>query len=191
MDGRNARSARTRDRITSAALELVQQGRTALHTRDIALHAKVSPRCVFQHFPDRRSLYGAMLRREERRVADLLAPIDPGLSLRERVLALVTQRDAVYHTTAALRELLYRDDLARTSASLAGAGERLRLALDHQVGRVLADELATMPDPHGARLRIEVITSFASWRHMATTQRLSRAARRQHMAVMLLRELSG
>ncbi len=60
---RGDRVARTREAIIAATLTLAMEGEVAPIVRDIAQHAGVSARTVFQHFSDTAELYVAVLGR--------------------------------------------------------------------------------------------------------------------------------
>ncbi|NBR92428.1 MAG: hypothetical protein EBT46_02855, partial [Actinobacteria bacterium] len=68
--------------------------------------------------------------------------------------------------------------------------ERLRRVFDQQVRRAFVYELRRFKKPSSALQRIELATSFETWHHMISHQRLSREVAREHMAVLVLREIN-
>ena len=77
VDGRVARSERTREAIAEALLELLEEGVLRPRAQEIAKRADVAVRTVFQHFDDMEGLYSEILRRQSVRIAPFLAPLDP------------------------------------------------------------------------------------------------------------------
>jgi len=55
-DGRTARSDRTHNAVVAAFLRLLDEGNLRPTTEQIAERAAVSPRSVYQHFPERDAL---------------------------------------------------------------------------------------------------------------------------------------
>ncbi|NCV76101.1 TetR family transcriptional regulator, partial [bacterium] len=62
VDGRVARSERTREAIAEALLELLEEGVLRPRAQEIAKRADVAVRTVFQHFDDMEGLYAEILR---------------------------------------------------------------------------------------------------------------------------------
>jgi AcrR family transcriptional regulator len=103
VDGRTARSARTREAVVRAVLELVRAGNTRPTAKEIAAGAGISLRSVYVHFDDLDDLFAAAGARQAEEVAHLLAPVDPELDLEARIEAVVRQRAAIWEALAPVR----------------------------------------------------------------------------------------
>src|SRR3954451_10680220 len=89
LDGRVARSHRTRAAIVDALVALLEEGAVQPTVEEIAVRAGVAPRTVFQHYADREALFAAVTERREAQLAVLLAPLDVDCPLACRIDALV------------------------------------------------------------------------------------------------------
>ena len=112
VDGRVARSERTREAIAEALLELLEEGVLRPRAQEIAKRADVAVRTVFQHFDDMEGLYAEILRRQSERIAPFLAPLDPHRSTADKVRALIEMRDNMYALAAPLRRGMVRVEAA-------------------------------------------------------------------------------
>jgi TetR/AcrR family transcriptional regulator of autoinduction and epiphytic fitness len=104
IDGRRARSQRSRDAIVKAMLDFVQEGTLRPSAPAIAHRAGVSRRIVFSHFKDLETLRAACIERfgaEER--ARFWRPIPSTLPLGERLRAFVRQRTGRLEFTTPFR----------------------------------------------------------------------------------------
>lgn len=180
----------TRSQIAVALLALINEGHLQPSHEAIAERAGVSRRTVFVHFSNKEELYAEVIRRHEPHVASLIAPLSRTAPLVRRVTALVAQRDHLYATIANLRRAVRCDPSARNSPTIAAAAERLRRVFDQQVRRAFVYELRRFKKPSSALQRIELATSFETWHHMISHQRLSREVAREHMAILVLREIN-
>src|SRR3954469_356509 len=104
VDGRSARSDRTRRALMEAMLALLDEGMLKPTSAAIAARAGVSERTLFQHFPDREALFqGAALAQAERigpLVKELPGPDTPG---EERGRAFVAQRPRARERVSTVR----------------------------------------------------------------------------------------
>ena len=189
VDGRVARSERTREAIAEALLELLEEGVLRPRAQEIAKRADVAVRTVFQHFDDMEGLYAEILRRQSERIAPFLAPLDPHRSTADKVRTLVEMRDSMYALAAPLRRGMMRVEAAAKSKTFNIALEELRRVMTQQIQQGFVKELHLNTDPYDVLPRIEAITSFEMWDHFIQVQGASRTAVRLHMTVMLLREL--
>ena len=189
VDGRVARSERTREAIAEALLALLEEGVQRPRAQEIAKRADVAVRTVFQHFDDMEGLYAEILRRQSERIAPFLAPLDPHRSTADKVRTLVEMRDSMYALAAPLRRGMMRVEAAAKSKTFNIALEELRRVMTQQIQQGFVKELHLDTDPYDVLLRIEAITSFEMWDHFVQVQGASRTAVRLHMTVMLLREL--
>src|SRR5579863_4008492 len=92
LDGRLARSARARNAIVEAILDLLNEGELQPGAQRIAARAGVSLRLVFHHFADLEALFGAAADLQTQRLLALLTPIPPEGPLDERLATFVDQR---------------------------------------------------------------------------------------------------
>jgi AcrR family transcriptional regulator len=124
-DGRAARSAKTRDAIADALLDLLADGELRPTAREIAARADVSLRSVYVHFDDLEDLFCVAARRHYGRIAPMLAPTPASGRLAERAHALVQQRVTLYAQTAGI-----------------GRATRLHAATSPTLARILRDSHA-------------------------------------------------
>src|SRR3954469_24135754 len=104
MDGRSARSGRTRAALMDAMLALLDEGDLRPTAERIAARAGVAERTLFQHFPDRESLFqGAALAQAERIAPMIEPPPPPEAPLEERLDAFVAQRARLLERVTAVR----------------------------------------------------------------------------------------
>jgi AcrR family transcriptional regulator len=189
VDGRVARSERTREAIAEALMALLNEGIQRPRAQEIAKRADVAVRTVFQHFDDMEGLYEEILRRQAERIAPYLAPIDPHRSTADKVRALVEMRDNLYAIAAPLRRGMLQVEAANKSATFERALEELRRAMTQQIQQGFVKELHLYTDPYDVLPRIEAITSLEMWDHFIQVQGASRTAVRSHMSIMVMREL--
>ena len=189
VDGRVARSERTREAIAEALLELLNEGVLRPRAQEIAKRADVAVRTVFQHFDDMEGLYAEILRRQSERIAPFLVPLDPHRSTADKVRTLVEMRDNMYALAAPLRRGMIRIAAAANSKTFEIALEELRRVMTQQIQQGFVKELHLNTDPYDVLPRIEAITSFEMWDHFTQIQGASRTAVRSHMTIMVMREL--
>ncbi|HUW02962.1 MAG TPA: TetR/AcrR family transcriptional regulator [Acidimicrobiales bacterium] len=158
IDGRIARSQRTRDAIVDACIALVEAGDYRPTAPRIAEAAGVSERSVFQHFDDLESLFTAVAERAVERVSMLLVPVDPDLELNERIGLFVRQRSQLFEAVwpirrAAAAQEPFADTIGRW---LDLAATFLRAEVVHTFGvEVSVDEFADV--------RLEALDSALGW----------------------------
>ena len=75
LDGRIARSRRTRAAIVEALVTLLEEGNPQPTVEEIAARASVAPRTVFQHYADREALFAAVAADREAHLQDLMGAI--------------------------------------------------------------------------------------------------------------------
>ena len=189
VDGRVARSERTREAIAEALLELLNEGVLRPRAQEIAKRADVAVRTVFQHFDDMEGLYAEILRRQSERIAPFLAPLDPHRSTADKVRTLIEMRDNMYALAAPLRRGMIRIAAAANSKTFESALEELRRVMTQQIQQGFEKERHLNTDPYDVLPRIEAITSFEMWDHFTQIQGASRTAVRSHMTIMVMREL--
>jgi AcrR family transcriptional regulator len=182
IDGRVARSQRTREAVADALLSLLEEGDLRATAARIAERAGVGLRSVFHHFEDLDSLYAVVSERQHERMRAMTRRISATLPLDERVAAFVAQRARVLEFITPVRRaaLLYE----HTSQELA---KRLRAA--RRLGRrevevLFGPELEAVA-PGVARETLEALTAAASWPAWEALRSHRRLSRQDAEAVML------
>jgi AcrR family transcriptional regulator len=172
LDGRVARSRRTRAAIVEALISLLEEGNAQPTVEEIAARASVAPRTVFQHYPDREALFAAVSAYREAHLQALMGSIDPAAPLAQRIDEIVAQRARVFEWIAAVRRgaLL----MEPFSASVHEALESFRAAKRAELARVFAAEIAARPEEERPALvaALGAAGSWSAWDALRTQQRL-------------------
>jgi TetR/AcrR family transcriptional regulator of autoinduction and epiphytic fitness len=184
-DGRLARSARTRDAVVDALLDLLGEGDLRPTAARIAERAGVSLRIVFHHFDDLEAIYSELADRQAERVKPLAVPIPVALPFARRVEKFSAQRGRLLETLSPVRRsavlmepfrpalakrLRHARDLMRAAAIAAFAPELSKLGADEKRATVAA---------------LDVITSWVAWEQMRRHQGLSETEARGVMATTI------
>ncbi|HEY5170312.1 MAG TPA: TetR/AcrR family transcriptional regulator [Acidimicrobiia bacterium] len=142
LDGRTARSAKTRNSIADALLDLLTDGELRPTARQIADRAAVSVRSVYVHFDDLEDLFCVAARRHLSRVAPMLVPTPSRGTLGDRAEALVRQRIRLHaHAGSIARATRLHAEFSPTLARiLRDYQTRSRADLE----RVFAEELGAL-----------------------------------------------
>jgi len=184
-DGRTARSARTRDTIVDAYLELVDGGDPRPTARRIAEQAGVSLRSVYVRFEDRDGVAVAAAERQMKRIAAIVQPVALDAPLAERLAAFVDQRARVCEMVAPVRraaelEESFNAELARL---LGWARDRAR----DEVASVFASELAGFDRATRARRldALDVAAGTTTWEALRRHRGLSLSGAADVMTEML------
>lgn len=174
-DGRAARGARTRAAIVDALLGLLDEGELRPTADEIAARAAVSPRSVFQHFPDRETLFAAAAARQGERIAAVARPLPMGAPLAERVAALAAQRRRVHEVVTPVRRaaLLHEP----FSDVVAGGLRHLRALGRDELERTFAPELDRLPPAERVELlaALDAAAAWPAWESLRAHQGLSPA----------------
>ncbi|MFI5889302.1 TetR/AcrR family transcriptional regulator [Actinoplanes sp. NPDC051513] len=184
VDGRTARSERTRTAIVDAHLQLIREGDLRPTAEKIAKQAGVSLRALWSHFADMEALFAASGQRvlEIRDAAH--RPISAKLPLPERIEAYAKQR-------AKLLELIAPN--AKASAMKEPFSETLQHYRRLHVARV-RDEIAVVfaPEVDGndellnALAAVSMWPTWSTWREaMNLSVAASRAALARTIAALL------
>ena len=161
LDGRLARSVRTRAAVIDALIALYEEGDLSPTAVRVAERAGVALRTVYGHFADIESLYAEAGDRELTRLLERSDQVDPGLPFEERVRRFAANRAAVLEwllpvmRAAATREAL-SPQLQRNRRRFVAAG-------DAEVRQVFAVELAGSEDPEALVARVHVVAAGAAW----------------------------
>ena len=185
LDGRLARSARTRHAVVDALLDLLGEGDLRPTAARIAERAGVSLRIVFHHFDDLEAIYSELADRQAERVKPLTVPIPVALPFARRVEKFAAQRGRLLETLSPVRRaavlmepfrpalakrLKHARDLMRAAAIAAFAPELSKLAADEKRATTAA---------------LDVMTSWVAWEQMRRHQGLSETDARSVMAVTI------
>jgi TetR/AcrR family transcriptional regulator, regulator of autoinduction and epiphytic fitness len=185
IDGRLARSARTRHAVVDALLDLLGQGDLRPTAARIAERAGVSLRIVFHHFDDLEAIYSELADRQAERVKPLTIPMSPATPFVRRVEEFSTQRGRLLETLSPVRRaavlmepfrpslakrLKHARDLMRNAAIAAFAPELSKLAADEKRATSAA---------------LDMVTSWVAWEQMRRHQRLSETDARSVMATAI------
>jgi AcrR family transcriptional regulator len=173
VDGRTARSARTRAAVVTAVLELVRDGNPRPTAKEIAARAGISLRSVYVHFDDLDDLFAAAGARQSEEVAHLLYAVDAGLPLPDRIDAIVRQRALLWEALAPVRRaaLVW----ASSSPALQKGNRRITHRAIRDLARVFAAELDRRPPEHAPLVleAMNVASSSGAWEVLRTDRGLS------------------
>jgi len=171
VDGRHARSVRTRRAIVDALRALHAEGDLRPTAPRVAERAGVSLRTVWQHFDDLEALFVEGGRVDVEIASAYVAPIDPGLPRARRIAILADQRmhmfEAMAPTWRAARLLEPFSPQIRTNR------DRLVDLGREQVAAVFTAELRGARGADRARLldALHVTTGWALWESLRTELR--------------------
>jgi AcrR family transcriptional regulator len=172
IDGRIARSQRTRAGIVEALMDLLHEGNVQPTVEEIAARAGVAPRTVFQHYAHREALFAAVTERQVERIRPLMQPIEADGPFEERLDAVVAQRAAVYELIAPVRRaaLLMEPFSEHTHGAVAGFRELKR----RDLVRIFEAELAERPANRRPLLEaaLGASASWSAWDALRTQQGL-------------------
>lgn len=160
VDGRTARTRRTRAAIVGAHVELLAEGALRPTAGEVATRAGISVRSLWLHFPDLEALFAATAAEVLARQDAAFAPVDPGLALADRIAAYCRQRAEV---------LEWVTPFARASVLREPFSPALRDYRQLHVQRVLDEvailfgaELSGAPEPQRSTLQ-HAIAAVATW----------------------------
>jgi AcrR family transcriptional regulator len=163
LDGRAARSAKTRDAIADALLDLLAEGSLRPTAREIAERATVSVRSVYVHFDDLEDLFCVAARRHFARIAPMLTPVAATGSVDERAHALVRQRIRLYASTGGVARATRLH--AESSPTLARILRDARTLSRNDLERVFGADLPGPGDPRRSNTVavLDVLTGPDTW----------------------------
>lgn len=175
VDGRHARSARSKDLVVQAILELLREGQLRPSAQEIAARAGVSERTVFRHYADLEQLFAAAVSRQARHIAPLLDVPPTEGRRQQRVAELVRRRARLYEEVTPVRRAAVRH--APFHAVVRQSLDQLHALLRGQLEAVLSAELAELTElaPEQSRELLEsldVVTSWAAWETLRSDQGL-------------------
>jgi TetR/AcrR family transcriptional regulator of autoinduction and epiphytic fitness len=156
IDGRQARSARTRAAVAQAMLDCIHDGTLRPSAKRVAARAGVSARAIFRHFENMESLMAETTRLHLEKVIPLMPPLVTTGSLNKRV------RGFVEHCVAYLepsRFVWSSGRLCMPFSPVLQEGHRdLLAALDHELKKSFAPEFKAMT-PTIRKRRIQILTT--------------------------------
>jgi AcrR family transcriptional regulator len=172
VDGRHARSERSRQAMVDALLDLLREGNLRPSSAQIAERAGVTQRTLFNQFGDMESLVNAVAARQVQRFADLLPRAGSG-DLEDRVASYCGGLEHLLEETMHVRwAVVSNPNLTLTGARVArGAAEFMR----GQLQEAFSEELSRLPEEEQDILldMLELETDPIVWRLRRTQQELS------------------
>jgi len=190
----SGRTARSRQAICDACLDLVQEGVLQPSADQIALRAGVSRRSIFNHFSDLTALYDAVVKTGLARCAPLLEELPLTLPVGARVTRAIAMCARFHEATTPFRR-------AMTAQLLVGPLREQALRVTQKLLREERDKVAALFRAELAALapadRSELIEALASavspasWEHLRTSRGLSPERARavmQRSVLALLRD---
>jgi TetR/AcrR family transcriptional regulator of autoinduction and epiphytic fitness len=185
VDGRSARSARTRDAVVDALLALLDDGDLRPTASRVAARAGVSLRSVYVRFEDLDALYAEAAQRQWERLSTLGEDPPSDAPRAERISSFLTQRCRVLETAAPVRRAaeLQEPFNAALGASLTWARNLSR----DQVARTFQPELAQRRGAARSRLldALDVATGSTTWEVLRRHRNLSPVAARRVVSDMV------
>ena len=173
VDGRAARSAKTRDAIADALLDLLTEGQLRPTAKEIAQQAEVSVRSVYVHFDDLEDLFCVAADRHYTRIAPMLTPVPSTGSLADRAQGIARQRMSIHAESDAVGRATRLH--AELSPTLARILQDARALSRRDLERVFATELRALDEEHRAKViaTLDVLTSPDAWQTLRERHDLS------------------
>jgi AcrR family transcriptional regulator len=191
VDGRSARSAKTRDAIADALLDLLTDGTLRPTAKEIAQRAGVSVRSVYVHFDDLEDLFCVAANRHFTRIAPMLTPVSATGTLADRAHALVRQRVRLYAKVGAVGRAtrLHAESSPTLARIVRDAQSRSRL----DIQRVFARELGTMTADDGRKTVavLDLLTSADAWQTLRVQNDLDVETARRCLADAIVVQLGA
>jgi TetR/AcrR family transcriptional regulator, regulator of autoinduction and epiphytic fitness len=169
-------------------LALLDEGDVRPTAERIALRAGVSERTLFQHFPDRESLFQGAALAQADRIAPMLEDLPPPeASLEERLKAFAAQRARMLEFVSPVRRAALL--LEPSSPTVAGWLRVVREGAAAEVARVFAPELDGNPDRRELLAAMVAAAAWPAWESLRAHQGLSprgaEAVMRRTLAALL------
>ena len=183
IDGRAARSARTRRAIVDALRALHGEGDLRPTAPRVAERAGVSVRTVWQHFDDLEELLVEAGRRDLEIAGTFVEPIDLTLPLAERVRLLVEQRARMFEAMAPPWRAARLH--APFSAQIRKNRDELMTLARQQIEELFAPELAAADDRDALLDALTVASAWAAWESLRSDVGLDVERSKQAMTLWL------
>jgi TetR/AcrR family transcriptional regulator, regulator of autoinduction and epiphytic fitness len=185
LDGRTARSARTRDAVVRALLGLISEGDVRPTAGRIAERAGISLRSVYVHFDDLDDLFLAAAAEQRGRVFALTRKLPDTGPFEIRLIAFVEQRARVLEAIAAVaKAAALQEPFSPAIAATTTAAREFGRA---ELQSVFAIELANL-DPmlrDHALDACDTLTAADSWDFLRVRRKLSPQAAAATLATSL------
>jgi AcrR family transcriptional regulator len=176
-DGRERRSARSREAIVQALFDLIGKGVLRPTAQQVAESAGVGIRSVFRHFADMESLFAEMHARLQAEALPILRGESPGGPLDRRARGLVDRRVDFFERIAPYK---------RAGNVQRWRSEFLRSQHAELVRALRSDLLRCLPElrraPSDLFEAFDLALSFEAWDRLRTEQRLGRDRAREALA---------
>jgi AcrR family transcriptional regulator len=185
VDGRAARSARTRDAVVRALLALIAEGDLRPPAGRIAERAGISLRSVYVHFDDLEDLFIAAAGEQRSRVLALTQKLPATGDFDTRLAAFVDQRGRVLEAIAPVaKAAAVHEPFSPTLAATTKTARQLGRA---ELEYVFATELAAIdPALHAAALdACDALTNSDGWAFLRGHRGLDPQDATQSLAVAL------
>jgi TetR/AcrR family transcriptional regulator of autoinduction and epiphytic fitness len=185
VDGRAARSARTRDAVVHALLALISEGDVRPTAGRIAERAGISLRSVYVHFDDLDDLFNAAAREQRNRIFSLTRTLPATGPFEERLAAFVDQRSRVLEAIAPVaRAASVQEPFSPALAATTRAARQLGRS---ELERVFAIELAGIDTPTRDRAldACDALTCAEGWAFLRVHRGLDHHAAAATLATSL------
>lgn len=185
VDGRAARSARTRDAVVHALLALLAEGDVRPTAGRIAERAGISLRSVYVHFDDRDDLFAAAALEQRTRVSSLTRKLPATGPFEARLAAFVEQRGRVLEAIAPIAKAAAIQE--PFSPALAATAKAARHFGRVELERVFATELAGIDTPTRERAfdACDALTGAEGWAFLRVHRGLDPRAAAETLATSL------
>ncbi len=176
VDGRHARSERTRAAVAEAMLECIIAGSPRPTAEEIAARAGVSSRAVFRHFDNLEALLEEVARLQIEQVSRKLPPLVTAGTLAQRVEALVANSVCRNELITPVRRAVLASYSVSSQFKVRHAW--LRGVVRKQVRLIFAGELARLPEGRRASriAALRSLLSFSYWNALREHEGLSKDA---------------
>lgn len=185
VDGRTARSARTRDAVVAAFLDLLEGGTLRPTARQVAERAGVSLRSVFQHFADLESLFAEVAGRQIQRLQDLWPAPPANAPYPDRLAMFVAQRSRILEAISPVRRAAVLQE--PFSDVVAQRLKWVRDAAQAEVATTFASEIAGRAPADRTVLlaALDVATNWGTWETLRRQHGMSQEAAERTMSRMI------
>jgi AcrR family transcriptional regulator len=176
MDGRKARSQRTRAAVAEAMLDCLEEGLLRPSAKQVAERAGVSSRAVFRHFDNMEALLEETAQLQMERVIGQLPPVVTEGSLEQRIDALVLHCVRRNEIIAPVRRAALLSE--PFSKVIRERHAWMRAATRRQVRAAFAPELDALSEPQRSDriAALRALLSFSYWEELRRHARLSEEA---------------
>ncbi|MCA2218689.1 TetR/AcrR family transcriptional regulator [Jidongwangia harbinensis] len=186
VDGRTARSERTRNAIVDAHVKLITDGDLRPTADRIAKLAGVSLRALWSHFADMEALFAASGERILQHRDAAFAPIPADLPLAERIDAYTRQRARLLEQIApAAKAAALKEPF---SPALQGYRKVHTQRVRDELRTLFAAELADDPERLAA---LTAVSMWPTWETLRTSMELDVEAARRSLARVVTALLSS